>query len=118
MSNVRLVALNAAGGAIVTISSSIPARRCEIIEDGSIAVPTGLIFTSMKDNFTTTFQVAPQTEPVILGNPTGQGGAIGALLGIPAQNSAGAFNFHTADPLLKATSATAATTKVRVTEDE
>jgi len=118
MSSVRLIALNAAGGAAVTVLSSIPARRAEIIEDGSISVPTGLIYTSMKDGFKTTFQVAPQTEPIILQNSVAVGNNQGPLLGLPQQNSAGAFNFRAADPLLKATSATAATTAIRVTEDE
>ncbi len=47
-----------------------------------------------------------------------QGGGNSPLLGQPAQNSAGAFNFKAATPLFKGTSATAAPTVVRVTEDE
>jgi hypothetical protein len=117
MPNLRLINLNAAGGPLVIVVSSIPARYAEFIEDESVT-PQGLVYQVPEDSFVGTYQVGPGTEPIKLQNDMSQGRGHSPLLGLPAQNSAGAFNFRPADILLKATSATASTTKIRVRERE
>lgn len=117
MPNLRLINLNAAGGAQVNVLSSIPARYAEFIEDESVT-PQGLVYQVPEDGFAGTYQVGPGTEPIKLQNDMSQGRGHSPLLGMPAQNSPGAFNFRPADTLLKATSATASTTKIRVRERE
>jgi hypothetical protein len=114
VTNVRLIPLNAAGGAMVQVLATRWVRRMDIIEDGSIAVPTGLIYMSILDNFTTVFQVAPQTEPIILQNSMSQGRGVGPILGFPAQTGGQATGV--ASKVFQATSATAAATTIRVTE--
>lgn len=108
----RIIALNAAGGAQVVVNATIGCRRVEIIEDESVQ-PQGLIFQSIEDNFVNTRQVSPATEPVILGNAVGQGGGISPLLGLGPQLST---QGPVASKLWQGTSATAATTKIAVTE--
>jgi|SRR5215469_6447306 len=116
MPNLRLISLNVAGGAQVNVLSSIPARYAEFIEDESVT-PQGLVY-QVPDGFAGTYQVGPGTEPIKLQNDMSQGRGHSPLLGMPAQNSPGAFNFRPADTLLKATSASPSRTKIQLTERE
>lgn len=116
MPNLRLISLNAAGGAQVVVTATRWCRRVEVIEDES-GIPQGLIYQSPDDNFTGVYQVGAPTEPLVFENPTAQGGGLGPLLGFPQQGSSGAFNFQAASTLFKATSANAAT-KIRFRETE
>jgi len=50
MPNLRLINLNAAGGALVNVLSSIPARYAEFIEDESVT-PQGLVYQVRKTAF-------------------------------------------------------------------
>ncbi|HLJ25319.1 MAG TPA: hypothetical protein VKY85_01265 [Candidatus Angelobacter sp.] len=113
----RLIALNAAGGAQVAVLSTIPARYADFMEDESVA-PQGLIYQSPEDGFAGTYQVGPATEPLVLANDVARGRGHSPLLGAGQQSSSGAFNFRAADTLLKATSSTQVTTKIRVRERE
>lgn len=115
MPNVRLIPLNASGGAFVTINASIPCRRVELMEDEA-TTPQGLIYQSVMDNFVTTNTVGPSTEPVILGNVIAIGNAKGPVLGYPVYSSGGSS--IAATPLVKVKSGGAAVTTLRVTEYE
>lgn len=117
MGTIRLISLNAAGGAQVAVLSTIVARYADFIEDESVPAQ-GLIYQSPEDNFVGTYQVGPGTEPLKLQNDMAQGRGASPLIGMPTQGSAGAPNFRTADTLLKATSASAVATKIRVRERE
>lgn len=117
MPNLRLIALNAAGGAQVAVLASRWCRRVEIIEDEATQ-PQGLTYQVPDDNFVGTYTVGPATEPLILENPTAQGGGLGPIQGEPQQGSAGSPFFQAATTLFKATSASAAATNIRFRETE
>jgi hypothetical protein len=114
MPNLRLIALNAAGGAQVSVLATRWTRRVEIIEDEA-TTPQGLIYQVPDDAFVGTYQVGPATEPLILENPTAQGRGAGPIQGAPAQGFTGA---PAATTLFKATSATAAATNIRFRETD
>lgn len=113
--NIRLIALNAAGGAQVVVSATRWCRRIEVIEDEA-TTPQGLIFNSPDDGFAQLYQVGPGTEALIFDNSMSQGRGQGPIYGQPVQNSSGAPQFIAATTLFKATSATATTTKIRFRE--
>jgi hypothetical protein len=116
----RLIAINNSGGALTTINVSIPCRRMEIVEDASAnaGAKQGLIFQWLLDGFANTYQAAAGDEPLVIQNSMTQGRGQGPLLGLPQQNTPGAFNFRAADPVIKVKSSSANPTTVRVTEFE
>ncbi len=118
----RLIALNGSGGAFVAVLSTIPARRVMVREDEA-AASVGLQFQKPDDNFTNLYTVGvvgtPDQQQIVLPDPvvTSLRGA-GRLLGLPAQGSAGAFNYRAADTYIKLRSKAAGATTVRVVEEE
>lgn len=124
MPKTRLISLNGSAGAFVTVSATSVTRRVEIIEDGSAnaGVGQGLIYQFDDGNGTTpntpntavTYQIEPQTEPIILGEPIPQGAGYGRVVGTPADNSGG-YSIP-ATPLINLKSASTSTTIVRVSE--
>ena len=119
MARTRLIALNGNGGAFVSVYATTVTRRVEIIEDFSANAGVGQGLQYQFDDgsttpFTTTYSVAPQTEPIILGTPIPQGAGYGLVIGKPAESSGG-YNLP-ATLLINLRSATAAGTTARVTE--
>lgn len=124
MANTRLVTLNATGGAFITVSATMVTRRVEVIEDGSADGGTGQGLQYQFDdgfgavpntpNTAKTYQIQPQTEPIILGEVVPFGMGYGRVIGTPPDNSGG-YSIP-ATPLINLRSATASTTIVRVTE--
>ena len=120
MPKLRQISLNANSGAFVTILASIAVSMIEFVEDEATAM-VGLQFQSPQDNFATTNVLSVASEQSNEGyripNPH-KYGINGPLLGLPAQNSSGMFNYRAADPILKARSNTSAATVLRLTEYE
>lgn len=78
---ISTVAINASGGAFTTLRGHVLSRQIQIIEDfssGSNPTGQGLIYNTVDYDLTTDpqnpvwkgpFEIAPQTEPIILGDP-------------------------------------------------
>ncbi len=117
----QLVSLNGNGGAFTSILATQSDRRVDIREDEAGATQ-GLQYQKPDDGFVKTYTVGPPASPdqpqLTLGNPISFGGARGPIIGMPAQNSTGNFNFIAATILVKARSKTAVATTVRVVETE
>lgn len=119
MPNLRLIAVNAAGGAGVNVLATIPSRRVEAMEDeGNNNAPQGFSVQTPLDNFTNNRGLGPGSEPLIIQNSVAQGRGASPIIGLPAQGTAGQFNARAADPLLKNLVSLAAATTVAVTEME
>ncbi len=119
MAKTRIIALNNNAGALVSVKTTIPCRRMEIIEDESVA-PQGLIWQDKFETvpFATTKQCGASTEPLIFQSDAGpQTSGRGRLIGYGAQTDDHGQAWG-ADIILKVQSATAQTTKIRVTEYE
>ncbi len=107
-----LIHIPAAGSVPVALTCAIPARRIEIIEDGSVA-PQGLIVQFPADDFAVNDQYPYSAQPIAL-----KGAGRDGVLGLPQQGSPGASNFRPADTYCQLTSATATPTLVRLLELE
>jgi hypothetical protein len=108
-----------ATGTFVSVDATQTTRRVEIIEDFSAnaGVGQGLDYQFKDGNtppFTTVYSVAPQSEPIILGEPIPQGKGYGRVIGCGPDNSGG-YSVP-ATLLIKLSSASATPTVVRVTE--
>lgn len=84
MPKVQLVVLNGSGGAFTAISSTMPARRVEIMEDDSVTAQ-GLAAKFPSDNFTQAYDYASGSQPIILGDVVANQDNAGMVLGYPAQ---------------------------------
>lgn len=122
---VHLYNVPATGAAPLLVRGTRFSRQAEIIEDGSAnaGVGQGLIYwlpdplspDSQNPNWLGPFQIEPQTEPLKLGDVIGNIGGMGQ----PLCNGPGhilGIGDTLGLPLIQLTSATASTTKVRVTE--
>ena len=119
MARTRLITLNGSTFGFTPVFATQVARRVEIIEDGSsnAGVGQGLIYQFNDGSatpFTTDYQIAPQTEPIILGTPVPQGAGYGLVIGTPPDKSGG-YSIP-ATLLINLKSASASATTVRVTE--
>jgi hypothetical protein len=124
MARVRTIAINANTRAYTTVLATMPTRRVEILEDYSAnaGVGQGLQYmlpdNSSSDPSNPTwdgpFSIAPQTEPVILGEPVPQGHGYGAVLG-HGPDASGGYTLA-ATPLIQIRSASATDTTIRVSE--
>lgn len=108
--NIRKIAVNAAGGAVVSVLSTICARQARVIEDEA-TTPQGLVYNVPDDGFAGVYTLAPSTQPIILGNEVAAGGATGGLAGNGPQPA----NFAATITLVKLISVNQATS-VRVSE--
>jgi hypothetical protein len=136
MPNPQYVAINGTGGVYTTVSATSVCRRAEVIEDfgsnGGIgqgleyllpdpsspnpAVPSWVGIAGSTTNPTAAtvgFKIAPQTEPIILGQPVPQGAGYGAVIG-HGTDASGGYTIP-AIPLIMIRSVATATA-VRVTE--
>lgn len=117
---VRLVTLNGTGGAFVVVRATTLCRRVEILEDFSAnaGVGQGLQFQLPNDGtvagFTTTFTIAPQTEPIILQETVAEARGRGAFIGNGADASGGYTLVAT--QIINLRSASATGTVVRISE--
>jgi hypothetical protein len=115
----RLIDINGSGGAWTAVYATQPTRRVEILEDYSANAGVGQGLAYQFDDgetpkFTTVYQVAPQTEPIVLGDPIPQNHGYGLIIGRGADASGG---YSLAATLLaNLRSASATSTVVRVTE--
>lgn len=113
----RLIALNGAGGAFVTIAATGPTRGLEFMEDEG-GVPQGIQFSSFVDGFVALNTVSFGTEPIQIPN-FHKVSDRGPLLGMNAQNVANgtsAPNYRAADNLIIVRSDTATPTTLRFIE--
>lgn len=124
MATQRLIALNGNAGAFVNILATLNTSRMLFREDDA-ATPVGLQFSSVLDGFATTNTVAAPTvaattgaEPVSIPDIAVAYDHFRKLLGLPPQNSSGAFNYRAADKLLSARSNAAGGTTLRFAEYE
>lgn len=124
MANVRTIAINGNAGAYTTVLATQVTRRVEIVEDYSAnaGVGQGLEY-NLPDNksldpanpaWLGPFEIAPQTEPIILGEPVPQGAGYGTVLG-HGPDASGGYTLA-ATPLIQIRSATATSTTIRVSE--
>ena len=109
----------ALAGAFVAVSATQITRRVEIIEDYSAnaGVGQGLEYQfddGQSPNFTTVYEIAPQTEPIILDAPIPQQHGYGLVLG-HGPDASGGYSIP-ATLLINLRSATTTGTIVRVTE--
>ncbi len=115
----RLIPINGSGGAFTPVYATMVTRRVEVVEDFSAngGVGQGIAYhidDSQTPPFTTVYEIAPQSEPLILGEPIPQETGYGRVIGTPPDNSGG---YAIAATLLcNLRSATATSTTVRVTE--
>lgn len=123
---ISIVAINASGGGLTTLRGTILSKQIRIIEDfssGSNPVGQGLIYYTV-DSINTTdsqnpvwkgpFEIAPQTEPIILGDPV----SIHPPYGSSVSNGPGVLlgvGVTAALPFMQIKSAGAAT-NIRITE--
>lgn len=119
MARTRLINLNGSAGAFTPVFATQVTRRVEIIEDASsnAGVGQGLIYQFNDGSatpFTANYQIAPQTEPTILGAPVPQGEGYGLVIGTPPDRSGG-YSIP-ATLLINLKSGSASGTSVRVTE--
>src|SRR5579862_1011840 len=119
MAKTRLININGSGGAWTAVSATQVTRRVEVIEDFSAnaGVGQGLAYQFNDGSvtpFTTVYEVAPQSEPIILGAPIPQNKGYGLVIGTPPDASGG-YSIP-ATLLINLRSATATATTVRVTE--
>ena len=112
----RLISLNNNAGAFVSILATGPTRQLELMEDESVATQ-GLQVQNLEDGFAATDVFSFGSEPIQYPNIE-RSPIVGALLGMNAQNTAGAFNYRAADTLVKARSNGAATTTLRFIEND
>lgn len=117
MPNLRQIALNGNAGAFVDILATVAVTRWEAMEDEAAAT-TGLQVKTQLDAFATTNTFTFGSEPIMSRAFNKDAGRPGTILGLPAQNSAGAFNFRAADKLASMRSNAAGGTTVRFIEYE
>jgi hypothetical protein len=119
MPNLRLISVNAAGGATVNVVALRWSRRVEAIEDeGNGNSPQGFSTQTPLDNFVSQRGIGPGTEPLIIQNSMSQGGGTGPIIGMPQQGSSSAFNFQAATNILQNVISLGAGTVLAVTEFE
>ncbi len=119
MAKTRLINLNGSTGTFTPVFATQVTRRVEIIEDGSTnaGIGQGLIYQfddGSSTPFSTAYQIAPQTEPIILGTPIPQGEGYALVLG-HGPDSSGGYPIA-ATLLINLKSASTNGTAVRVTE--
>lgn len=138
MANPQYITLAATGGAYVTVTATSVCRSAYVIEDYGVnaGVGQGLEYllpdqnspnptvpswvgtagsTATPTAATAGFKVAPQTEPITLGQPIPQQRGYGTVIGHGPDNSGG-YSIA-ATPLIMVRSASATTTAIRVTEN-
>jgi hypothetical protein len=111
----RQIALNGSGGAYVSILATVMATYWEAMEDEGTTTQ-GITVQVPNDGFATTNTFSFGSQPVAAYNPHKYDGGRGPLLGMPAQNSSGLFNYIAATTLLKARSNSATATTIRFDE--
>lgn len=116
MANLRQIALNGSGGAFVNIYPTLPVRKFDAMEDEA-GNTQGVAVLTLLDNFVTTNTFSFGSEPISIPDPQ-RYPALGPILGLPAQNAVGAFNYTAAKLLMQARSATATATTLRFEEWE
>lgn len=117
----RTITLNANTGAYTTVSATQWTWRAEILEDSSV-IAQGLQYNLPDPNsldpnnpsWLGPFSIAPQTEPIILGQQLPMGGGFAPTLG-HGPDASGGYTLA-ATPLIQIRSATATGTTVRVSE--
>jgi hypothetical protein len=121
MATQRLIALNINTGAFVNILATLNTSRMLMCEDDA-ATRQGFVEQDPLDNFSTsnTHGIAANilAEPIAIPDINVGYDHFQKLLGLPAQNSSGAFNFRAADKLLSARSASGTATTLRFSEYE
>lgn len=116
MPRLRQIALNGNAGAFVDVLATIPCRSIEAMEDEAGAT-TGLQVKSILDAFATTNVFSFGSEPLMIPN-TQRYPNKGPLIGFPAQNTSGQFNYVAATKLISARSNAAGGTTLRFIENE
>jgi hypothetical protein len=119
MARTRLININGDTGAFTPVYATQVTRRVEILEDFSANGGAGQGLAYQFDdgetpNFTTVYEIAPQTEPIILGTPIPQQHGFGLVIG-HGPDASGGYEIP-ATPLINLRSASAIGTTVRVTE--
>lgn len=119
MANTCLISVNGQGGAWTSVYATQVTRRVEIIEDFSANSGVGQGLAYQIDDgssapFQTTYEIASQTEPLILGQPIPQGTGYGLVIG-RGPDSSGGYSLP-ATLLINLRSSTGTATVVRVTE--
>lgn len=137
MANVRYIAINGSAGAYITVLATQWTWRAEVLEDFSAnaGVGQGLQYllpdpkspnptvpswlgqagsTATPVTATVGFEIGPQTEPIILGQPLPLGGGSAPTIGTGPDNSGG-YSIA-ATPLIMIRSASATATAIRITE--
>jgi hypothetical protein len=124
MARVRTIAINANTGAYTTVLATMVTRRVEILEDFSANAGVGQGLEYMLPDpgslnpavpsWDGPFEIAPQTEPIVLGEPVPQGHGFGSVLG-HGPDASGGYELP-ATPLIQIRSASATATTIRVSE--
>lgn len=119
MARTRLISINGNGGAWIPVYATQVTRRVEIIEDfaGNTGVGQGLEYQFDDGSdapFSTTYEIAPQTEPLVLGAQIPQHTGNGLVVGHGPDASGGSQ--LPATLLINLRSAGTASTEVRITE--
>jgi hypothetical protein len=115
----RLIAINGSAGAFTPVFATQPTRRVEILEDFSAnaGIGQGLAYQfddGQMPHFTTIYEIAPQTEPIVLGDPIPQNHGFGLIVG-RGPDASGGYTLA-ATLLINLRSVTTTGTVVRVTE--
>ncbi|HEV2275621.1 MAG TPA: hypothetical protein VGR96_15725 [Acidobacteriaceae bacterium] len=119
MAHTRLINVNGSAGAFTAVYATQITRRVEIIEDFSAngGVGQGLAYQfddGQTASFTQVYEIAPETQPILLGTPIPQGSGSSLVLG-HGPDASGGYSIP-ATLLINLRSASATATTVRVTE--
>jgi hypothetical protein len=119
MAHTRLININGSAGSFTPVYASQVTRRVEILEDFSANSGIGQGLAYQFDDgsatpFTTVYEIAPQTEPIILGTPVPQGAGYALVLG-HGPDASGGYSIP-ATLLINLRSASTTATTVRVME--
>lgn len=106
------IAVNAAGGAQVSLSATLWARKVTIMEDPVNGAAAGLAYQLGSENFAVTHQLQAG-EVLTLGDTIAHGAGHGPIIGAPAQ-----ANLGTAATVYAKLISLGAATKARMTETE
>lgn len=119
--NVRTIALNNNAGAYTTVLATQWTWRAEILEDNSVTaqglqynLPAPASQDPSNPNWLGPFDIAQQTEPIILGQQLPMGSGFAPTIGHGPDASGG--QTLPATPLIQIRSATATATTIRITE--
>lgn len=111
------ILVNATGGALVSLSATLWARKVVIMEDPINGSAAGIVYTLPDDNFVAQHKLQAG-EVLTLGDSVAQGNGKGPVVGRPAQVDSGSLTGTSVATVYAKLVSIGAATRVRMTEVE